>query len=51
MAMAEYENGALRFVSPSAEGTTVHTVPARLDVLEDCTTEARSDAPANRSTD
>lgn len=44
MAMAEYEDGALRFVSPAVEGKAVHTVPDRLEVLEESTTEGRSDA-------
>lgn len=44
MAMAEYEDRDLRFVSPATEGPTVNTVLDRIDVLEDATTEARSDA-------
>lgn len=40
MAMAEYEDGDLRFVSPASEGSTVHAVRDRLDVLEGRTVEA-----------
>lgn len=43
MAMAEYEDGALRFVSPASEGSTVHTVRDRLDVLEGRIADATAD--------
>lgn len=43
MAMAEYEAGELRFVSPATDGATVHTVPDRLDVLESGTAGAVPD--------
>lgn len=43
MAMAEYEDDDLRFVSPTTEGSVVYTVRDRLDVLVDRTAEPVSD--------
>lgn len=43
MALAEYADDDLRFVSPAVEGATVHTVGDRLDVLEERTVNATVD--------
>lgn len=43
VAMAEYEAGDLRFVSPSGTGTAAVTVQDRLAVLESTAADARTD--------
>ena len=40
--LAEYEDGALQFVSPCADGDTTITVFDRLDALEDSLTAPQS---------